>query len=996
MTKAIPTSDALAVLNEGPLTAPLEQAQQRQQVGAARVVRAEEASVLDNVSAAVKSWDTVQLGQAAYRSIDRQTKMYDPDWDIAAQGQKALKDYGLADTRFNREYLRAALDGEELADLAQDLKERQERADLLEQNWGYGLITALDPGLILADLATFGASRTFRLGRLASGVLGATGSSAYLAGVEASGVRDVDTTEYLLNAAIAGGANALFGGEVANGIARGDRNWFGGINPNAAIRDGINEFTTEVDKLVVNDAAKDVLIDIIDDPVRRDVQNGNASSVLRKFRNEADAYKVEYEQELSNVARQVDGISYLGAKFDLSGRYTLARDRIEAEVAQEMLRRNSEYLQFGDNISPSNAPAYVQKLADAQERAIQKIQDIARRAGLEGMEDLVPQPGYFHRQWEEKAFLKMEQMFRKADGTADRVRGRKFQRELMIESLRSGAKLTREEAKPIAQAMLTRMDAKRAGTKTDFLGGLGKADTEAIREMLVEGGVAEPTIKSIMTKLEGRVEGAGKVKYAKSRLPFDMTTSIQVPLREGSNEFVTLSMSDLISKDLSRLLENYAEAITGRSALAQAGVGGSDAAIAARRKAYAEAIAGDPKAEERLLTFDFLMSDFTGIRPAQGDLSQMAQRFKSFAGSTMLSASGIWQTMEYATLAYRYGVGSTMKEAFKAMPGFRKAVETVRRNPDLYDEARTVLNLDLARDVRIHPWLKQHEAFVSSADSTFDRLLHAGKQATPYLNAMKFIHSHQARMNTNLALNRLVRAANGDTKAIKMFNSYGLKGAEFDKVMAAAQRNCDTYGKNARSMNWAGWTQDEIDSAMNAVLRVADDTILYGRAGQGASYARSGVGQILGQFTQFVSFAHNKMLRGTLRADGARGLAVLFAYQYPFAFLATLFNETRKGNLDDKGIEGVARTALGYTSALGFFSDAFGILGITGQSSSRSVPVLGLFNTAGRAAGGVSDILAGDVAEGAFDITKAAATSLPGIAAMPGTAILLDAIKPEK
>ena len=163
---------------------------------------------------------------------------------------------------------------------------------------------------------------------------------------------------------------------------------------------------------------------------------------------------------------------------------------------------------------------------------------------------------------------------------------------------------------------------------------------------------------------------------------------------------------------------------------------------------------------------------------------------------------------------------------------------------------------------------------------------------------------------------------------IKMLEDYGLRGAELEKVLNATRVNATLRGGNAQSMNWAGWTQDEIDSAMNVILRIMDDTILYGRPGQGASYARSGVGQILGQFTTFVSFAHNKLLRGTIQNKGYLGLAGLLAFQYPLTMLVVWVNEARKGKLDENELEDIAQKAIGYTAAMGFWSDMAGIVGL--------------------------------------------------------------------
>lgn len=1326
-----------------------QQAVAAQDLAAAKQVQFDNATAGQKLKAAVGEWDTLNLYRYAQRQVE--DAPFDPNFNFKAEAAEVIRDFGLPANDHTMSRLYSAVNSEELAEFALELKEQQDRRELLDNSGlGYSLITGLDPAMLSVDALTWGATRAFRAGKLASAVAGASANTAYLGVVDATDEREVSALEYGLTAGLSAGAFALWGGQRGLDLDMGRIDWRGReISKTNTIQQMFNELTSEVDKLTPTQATRDVLMDVIDDPVRRGVQNNNAASNLRRLRNQFDGEFVKYTDELTREVRKLTGMSWIRANADVGGKFSAARDQLEEQVAGELLRRDREFSMYGEVSPDASIPEHITRLADRYQEMHNKAATEAKRAGLLGFEDFTPRPGYFHRSWDANTFLAVQRQFEAADPAGGAARGRGFLRDMFVESLRNGpAKLTREEARPIAQAMLIRMDAKRAGTKTDFLGSLGKTDTEAIREMLVEAGTDAKTIESIMLKIEGRVKEAGAPRYGKSRLPFDMLTEIQVPLREGSSEFVTLRMQDFIDRDLSRLADNYLQQMAGRSALAAAGVGGDDAAIAALRKRYHAALTGevpstpvaadgplagmappaevpavpptappaataaapeapvapvvvpvktpapvaevppvapevpptapavpdapvperpagisneawdrylkvaapdaaareeqlrilqanagdnvpglleeiarysgadsaygllatrlssvveklrkknwevtfevkspdrsspgvlgehrgsllphdksgisrtdvrthspapfqtalheilhaataplynaikrgsitatkaqaraideleklytfvkntagnerfvrtnalkDPKeliswgmtnpqfqqwlesipyaarkgtlwgafvdsmrkllglptstnsalaevmrvtnrlmnvplypaqagrgeaqqavermttapgvkldfnpadVESRLLQFDHLMGDFTGMRPAQAELSQMAQRAKSLASSTMLGASGLWQIAEYATLAFRYGAVQTMQAFLRGVPGVRKLLQ--QADPDLKDELATVLNLDLARDVRIHPWLRQHETFIASKDTVFDRLLHAGKQFTPFLNGMKYIHAHQARMNANLALNRLAKAANGDTSAIKMLEDYGLRGAELEKVLNATRVNATLIGGNAQRMNWAGWTQDEIDSAMNVILRVMDDTILYGRPGQGASFARSGVGQILGQFTTFVSFAHNKLLRGTIQNKGYLGLAGLLAYQYPLTMLVVWANEARKGKLDENDLEDIAQKAIGYTAALGFWSDMAGIVGLTGHQAGRSVPVLGLLNAPGRIGAGLASAAQGDVAEGAWEVARGTSQLIPGVAAIPVTQLLLESIKPE-
>ena len=399
----------------------------------------------------------------------------------------------------------------------------------------------------------------------------------------------------------------------------------------------------------------------------------------------------------------------------------------------------------------------------------------------------------------------------------------------------------------------------------------------------------------------------------------------------------------------------------------------------------------------RMKQLDYLLGDFTGIRPEDAILGPYAQRAKSFAQATMLAASGLWQIAETATIAWRFGAAQAGAEFVKQFPGIAGVLRKIGRDPDLYDELGTVLGMDLARDVRVRPWLRQFEPNLAvQGDHTIDRVLHYGQQAVPILNGMKFVHQWQTRVAGNLAMNTLARAANGDAAAIELLAQYGLKGADWDRVKAAVLQNAQMNGKNARSMNWDAWAQADVESAMNTVMRIMDDSVLFGRAGQGSSFSRSGVGQVLGQFRSFVAFAHNKLLRGTIQNQGYTGLAMMLAHQYPLTVIMVAANEFRKGeevSFDEEGLADLMQKAVGYTAGLGFIGDAAGIVGLSGGRGGISVPITGLANAAPAAAGAIGNALQGEGAAAAGDAVQTARTVLPFVSILPGVAALQNALK---
>ncbi|MNJ09280.1 hypothetical protein D3C77_34220 [compost metagenome] len=860
---------------------------------------------------------------------------------------------------------------------AQRIQRHEQNQQLLARHGGWALASGmLDPTTLLTDFATFGASKAYKLGRVAAGVMGATAGTALTGAADIAG-KDLTGLDYVLNAGLTGGAMALFG----HGTPKG---WYGSANvpvPKGNITQWTNNLLSEFDKLsTASPEAGDLMKTLMDDPVRRStmLSNNNAASDLRRFRNEADGLVKEYEDALDAALAPSHG--WFSRRFDVTGKFGTDRDALQNEVATELLRRNETWRMYGNVMPDPNVRPEVARLADASDKLHGRLGELARDSGVRGFEGFTPQPGYFHRAWNDSLIRSMEATHK---GAA---------RALIKQSAVSGiAGMTNDEADALAGALIQRVRDKASHSRTDFMGGLGKADTTYLRESLERAKLDQGVIDSIMGKVEQKASDQGTVKFGKHRLTLDM--GAEVRMADGT----LYKMTDLIDTDLDRVMENYVQGITGRSALGRQGIA-DESDLTAFRKQYSNSIAHLPQAEQADLMqqLDGLLGDFTGQRPEANILSQGWQRAKSVADATMLTASGFWQVGEYATMAQRHGLFETGKEFMRQFPGVRTFFKDAAQNPDLADEMSTVLGLDLARDVRLRPWKRQHDAFLDSQDTAMDRLLHMGKQAVPYLNGMKYVHAQQSRMNANLVLNKFARAAKGDTAAVKQIMSYA-PDMDWDRIQQVIRNNV-TYsstGNNAASFNWGGWGRGDIDTVMNAALRMMDDSVLFGRVGQGASIGRSAVGQVIFQFKSFVSFAHNKLLRGTLHNEGVGGLATLLAFQYPLTFMLVMANEARKGNADlsDKGLQEVAKKAIGYTAGLGFAGDAAGILGLTSDKKGMTVPLLSLAEAPGRMLGGIANVVSGETRQGSYDIGKAAAQLVPFMNIMPGTALALDAIK---
>lgn len=914
--------------------------------------------------------------------------IFDPTINHPEVARSLLEEFNVP---VNEETMQAMSKGGTVTDmttLAKRLSQHQFDLEVLDQHGAVALASGiLDPATLVVDMATFGTTKALKLGRLAAGTAGATANVGVLAAAEAGG-KEVDAWEYITTAALSGGVFALFGGDIGAQIATGQRNWFGGLSKDRP--SAITRLLSEADTVAPTPTSRAYVKDLIDDPVRRDdyFNNDNAGALKRVLDNKLEGDLSEFDDALHSELARTYGHNQWSRVTDVSGKYSDDWELLQEDVAQELLRRDAEFIKYGHVLPDSSVPKQVKELADKHEQIMNKSGQISRDYGISGFEEFTPRPGYFHR----KAMPEKIRAFE-----SDPKFGRNAVLELVTRAIRGGiSAIDHADAAVVARAWVDRAIAKEAGMSTDLMGLLGKKDTESIFDLLNESNLDEATKQSIISRLESKLGEKGLPKYARQRIPMDMRVAYTAA--DGS----TMRMVDLIDTNLSRVNKNYIAAMNGRAALAKAGIGTDDAAIQSWYQGYIKSIEDLPpnQYQQAIDQMDSLLGEFTGNIPAKEVPGQYVRWGMSLANSTMLAAQGLWQGAEYATMAYRFGVAQTAKEFFRQFPGVKGALTKMNGHPDLVDELRNIMDVDLARDIRYRPFNNQHDTFIAANGTVIDRVLHLGKQAMPYVTGMKYIHTHQVRMASNLALTNVANAMRGDAKALADLKAYG-KDVDWAGIIA---RNAGkvSYIDNTgpvRSMNWEAWTRADSDAVMNVVLRYVDDTILFGRVGQGAAFSRTVAGQVLGQFRSFVSLANNKLLRGTIENDGYGAMGLLLAYQYPMTLLMVTLNEARKGTLGDLNDEDyqkeLAIKAVGYTSALGFYADAFGVLGLTGRGG-LSAPILAAAGAPAQIINGVKKQVDGDPHndnESLHDVAKGVSTLIPVLGALPGSAYAINSMK---
>lgn len=718
---------------------------------------------------------------------------------------------------------------------------------------------------------------------------------------------------------------------------------------------------------------------LIDDPLgRAGLQGDTAAARIATIRRQAQNDLYQYLDVVDEAVRKRTGQGKMLGGASFTKKFQDARDVFEDQVASVMLQRNTEHMQ-GKALSGSpdtDIMRAVEALENVKGRALQRAKD----AGLVGFEHIEAAPGYFHRNWNAD---KMHRIVA--------VEGESFIKDMLAQAISRGSDgYTAAEAKVVANAIYTRAKNKGVDARTDFMGQLGQQETESILDILRQDGTSAEVLSSIEHRMKAQMDEAGKSKYAKQRIDMDMSLAFR-------GQHGSYRMQDLIDTDLSRMTNNYLDGMSGRTALAHAGIGGDVHSVSSYMQKYAEllqkhGIEGAQR-DSMLNTMQDVMSAFTGIPREGTQLGPGLEFLKSTSTAAQLGATGLWQVGEGAVLAMRHGMLAASAAILREMPVVKHIMNLFKEQPSLIDEWEQVMQMTFTTDTRIRPWLRQYEMHYAP-DNALIRGSKYFEQGVQVVTAQRWVQRLQTNASLNLHLGMLYKAATGDAKALKhVLGSSDLFTPEVLAEIKAAVR-LDSRGR-ITSMGLDSLSDEALLAVQQGVTRLQDTAVLQNRPGWGNSYQYSAVGKLLGQFTSFVTLANNVVLRRNFYQHGVRGVAHILAYQFPTMLMAAYVNELRRGEMPDlddpAAIRKLAWKALTYSSTMGILGDISGTI----SGDSRSVAALTPLQAPGRVWSAVAAGAQGDYGTASANVIGAArAASIVG--AFPGIQALQSALESKR
>jgi hypothetical protein len=669
---------------------------------------------------------------------------------------------------------------------------------------------------------------------------------------------------------------------------------------------------------------------LVDDAL--DMTGNSAVSQTRAIRADLSPLQYKYEDQLKALmAEQGAG---LRQRIFQPVKALERQAVIEKQVALEMLAR--EDAQRLGKVFNSQAEKPIKEMADSLEALAKATLAEMKASGVRGADTVLDSSGYFSRRWDIGKIENIEGKLIAGGLTEGAAKSRVVR--MLAQGMRRANGWDADLAGDIAKALVDRTRRKGYFEDSAFRSHAGNDNLAEIRDILEGAGVRGDRLQRAMDVMAGVTDEAGKASVLKHRISIDMKAGIQMP--DGS--FHTIA--DMIDTNLVNITDRYLDTVAGRSGLARLGLEDQSALDALRKKSLAS-IKGEAERGRAAKLLDDTINAIQG-RPTGDDMPALMRTMQAATRMVGLSSSGLWQVTEYAPMMARYGALRTLKHMLKEMPGARQLYTSISKDIGASTQLKDILTRNSSSDIRMRPFVQRLEDnFEIPAGAHVQLAMSQAQQLVPYMNAQKFVQTHQARVMANLMVDTLHKAAKGDVRAMHAMEQYGLK----PDIMVELADDIKRHG-----MDTALWSDGTWAKVRGPLTKAADDAVLRNRTGEIPAFAQfSQLGKFIFTFRSFVLGAHNKVLAGTLARDGLAGISLALLYQFPLSLLANLANATIQGKPIKDEKELVAKS-LGQMGAFGLFSEVFGV--VSGQKQQFGAPGLimidRLYKAVGQAAQG--------------------------------------------
>lgn len=462
--------------------------------------------------------------------------------------------------------------------------------------------------------------------------------------------------------------------------------------------------------------------------------------------------------------------------------------------------------------------------------------------------------------------------------------------------------------------------------------GMGR---ETLHDMLTRAGISSDDAAKAVTEIfEQQAQKQSNPKNLRRRMDWDWNFKMTASTGE------VLDLGKLTGGSVYHNVENYSRRMAHLNGLAQYGL--SEQTLKELLEGYLDKLPRGVDTGRAKAFMEKIVEDLTG-KPTGGQVSQSIRSMQAIADPMLLANSGLFGLVDLATQTMRVGlirsfphIYKGLKAAFTGMKGMSK------------ENAKDLEEIFTGKAMQGSRW----KNFITHYSDNFsvDGGIHESAQY--YGQSARFMNLSESvkRVQIGILMGTYIRAIRGAADGVENHvNFLRTKMQMPDDLIDGIRTEWAKHGEKI----------DDWDAAVRIpmeqkVFHESDNLAFTIQKGEiPAILEHDAVGKVIFPYMSYAFAMNQKVLRRVWNRDGAAGLTILMAAQFPIAMMVAASINVRKGEEPDKDL---AMGTLRAMTTLGIWNYPMELLmnGVGSNGVTAMTPFSKTYNLVG-------DIISGDV-----------------------------------
>lgn len=426
--------------------------------------------------------------------------------------------------------------------------------------------------------------------------------------------------------------------------------------------------------------------------------------------------------------------------------------------------------------------------------------------------------------------------------------------------------------------------------------GMGK---ETMHDMLTRAGLsADDAAKTVKEVFEQQAQRSSNPKNLRKRIEWDWNYKMTASTGE------VLDLGKLTGGSTYSNLETYSRRMAHLNGLAQYGL--TEQTLKELLEGYLDKLPANVNPQRAKQFMQNITADLAG-KPTGGQVSQAIRSAQAIADPMLLANSGLYGLVDLANQVLRVGVVRSFPHIYR---GLRTAIVGMKGLSK--SEAKDLEDIMSGKLMQGSRW----KNFITHYSDNFTVEGGIHESAQYYGQSARFLNLSESvkRVQLGILMGTYIKALRGASTGVAkdadfLRNKLRMPDELIDGIV-------EQWGKHGEKV-------DDWDAAVRIpmeqkIFHESDNLALTIQKGEiPAILEHDAVGKVIFPYMSYAFAINQKVLRRVWNRDGAAGVAVLLAAQFPIAMMTAAAINVRKGEEPDKDL---ALGTLRAMTALGAFN----------------------------------------------------------------------------